>query len=233
MQPDTNELVMEFEDVFSIKIPDVESARMATVGDALEYIVTKTEVPKNPSVCLFAIAFYSLRGAAMTLGATKRFHPKDSISAILPSSGRHRYWSQLQSTSKLTLPSLRRPGWLVKTCTVVVFACSAVFGFLVYQSTNSELGGFAAALALGLELGLVASLITRPFAVFPDPSCVTLRGLAESAVALNFKALPEGDNADNNNVLWDALHSLIADQHEISQEEAYPTAGLMNDLGCG
>lgn len=35
---DTVELIMEFEKVFDIKIPDEEAEKIATVGDAISYI---------------------------------------------------------------------------------------------------------------------------------------------------------------------------------------------------
>ncbi len=66
---DTVELVMEIEDAFSIKIPDDEASHMVTAGDVFDYIVAKTSVTTNSSVCLSAVAFYSLRRAANSLGA--------------------------------------------------------------------------------------------------------------------------------------------------------------------
>lgn len=38
---DTADLIIEFEKVFDIKIPDEDVAKMATVGDAIEYFKTK------------------------------------------------------------------------------------------------------------------------------------------------------------------------------------------------
>lgn len=37
---DTVELIMEFEKVFSISIPDDQTEKIATVGDAIAYITT-------------------------------------------------------------------------------------------------------------------------------------------------------------------------------------------------
>lgn len=229
---DTVELVMEIEDAFSIKIPNYEATRLVTADDVFDYIVAKTNVPTNSSICLSAIAFYSIRGAATSLGATKRLRPSDSTSAMLPDTNRPRYWSQLQSTSKLMLPPLQRPAWLVTTCTVMVLICSVVFGFLVYRSTNSQPGGVAAAIFMGIELGLVFGVLTRPFAVFPDSNCTTLRGLAESALGMNFKTLSERYNGANKNNLWIALRSIIVEQLDLSPEEVKSTASFVNDLGC-
>jgi len=39
---DTVELVMEFEKVFGLTIPDEDAEKIATVGDAINYIKSKT-----------------------------------------------------------------------------------------------------------------------------------------------------------------------------------------------
>jgi acyl carrier protein len=40
---DTVELVMEFEKVFGLTIPDEDAEKISTVGDAINYIKSKTE----------------------------------------------------------------------------------------------------------------------------------------------------------------------------------------------
>jgi acyl carrier protein len=39
---DTVELVMEFEKAFNIQIPDEDAEKIATVGDAIKYLSSKT-----------------------------------------------------------------------------------------------------------------------------------------------------------------------------------------------
>jgi acyl carrier protein len=39
---DTVELVMEFEKAFNLQIPDEDAEKIATVGDAVRYITSKT-----------------------------------------------------------------------------------------------------------------------------------------------------------------------------------------------
>ena len=39
---DTVELVMEFEDEFEISIPDEDASKIQTVGNAIDYIMSKT-----------------------------------------------------------------------------------------------------------------------------------------------------------------------------------------------
>jgi acyl carrier protein len=229
---DTVEIVMEIEEAFSITIPDDEASRMVTVGDVFDYIVAKTNVPKQPAVCLSAIAFYSIRRAVMTLGATKRLRPRDSTLTVLPDSKRRRYWAELQEKSELRLPPLRRPRWLVAICKLAVIACSVYFGVLAYRINYSQLAGLAAATAIGSIVGVIASWLTRPFAAYPANNCITFRGLAESALVLNFKTLSERYNGANTSDTWIALRSIIVEQLGVSPEEVRPAASFVNDLGC-
>jgi acyl carrier protein len=229
---DTVEIVMEIEDAFSINIPDDEASRMVTVGDVFDYIVANTSVPTQSAVCLSAIAFYSIRRAAMTLGATKRLRPRDSTLTILPDSKRRRYWAQLQERSELRLPPLRRPRWLVAICTLAVIACSGYFGVLAYQINDSQLAGLASAAAIGSIVGAIAGWLTRPLAVYPANNCITFRGLAESALGLNFKTLSERYNGANTSDIWIALRSIIVEQLGVSPGEVKPAARFVNDLGC-
>lgn len=229
---DTVELVMEIEDAFSIKIPDDEASHMGTVGDVFDYIVKNTNVSTNSSTCLSAVAFYSLRRAANSLGAKDRLRPKDSTLTILPDSNRQEFWSQLQNRSELKLPPLRRPDWMVTTGTVLVFAFSILPGYFAYQSTDSQLAGIAAAVVSGILFGVLAGSLTKPFAVLPASNCHTLRGLAESALGLNFKTLSDRYNSATPNDLWIALRSIIVDQLGVSPDDVNPNASFVNDLGC-
>jgi len=227
---DMVELVMEIEEAFDISMPDDEAASMATVGDVFDYIVTKTNVPTQSSVCLSAIAFYSLRRAARTLGSTGRLRPRDSTLSMFPESQRRKYWAQLQERSKLTLPPLCRPSWLVATCTVLAIACSVYFGVLVYQSSDSQLAGFVSAIAVGSITGTIACLVTRVFAVYPTKNCRTVRGLAESVLRLNLKSLSERYSGSSRSDIWIALRSIIVEQLGVSPEEVTLSASFVKDL---
>ena len=229
---DTVELVMEVEDAFSIKIPDDEASYMLTVGDLFDYIVANTNVVKDRSVCLSAIAFYSLRRAANSLGAENRLRPKDSTSEILPISKRREYWTQLQNRSELKLPPLRRPEWLVATGTVGTIACAILLGCLSYLSTDSQLVGSAIGFASAILIGLIVGVLTKPFAIYPSPSCKTIRGLTESALGLNFKTLSERYNGASPNDLWIALRAIIVEQLGVAPEEVKPAASFVKYLGC-
>lgn len=229
---DIVELVMEIEEAFSITIPDEEAARMVTVGDVFDYIVARTSIPRDNSICLTAVTFYSLRRAATTLGAPQRLRPHDSTLAILPDHNRQKFWSRLQTLSELHLPSLRRPNWLITICTVLVIISSVLIGMFVFHFADSLFVGFASASASGFVLAVVIRGITRPLAIYPASSCVTLRGLAESALAINFATLSEQYQGAGDKDLWVTLRSIVVEQLGVSPDEVTRSASFVNDLGC-
>lgn len=226
---DTVELVLEIEDAFSIQIPDAEASQIVTVGDLHKYIVAKLD----PTACLSASAFRSLRRAARSLGATERLRPRDSIERLLPATRRRRFWAELQRSAAVRLPRLRRPPWLVMAATLTVTLVTAVVGFGTRQTTQSGVATLAVAVATALCSAGMASLATVPFANLPSPNCATLRGLAEAALRLNFVALAEKHQGANANDVWIALRAIIVEQLGVSPEIVTPTASFVNDLDGG
>ena len=229
---DTVELVMEIEDSFSIEIPDDEVSRMVTVGDLHEYILANTKWASNPTVCLSAVAFRSLCQAARSIGVNDRLRPRDSTLRLLPYSNRRGFWAELQKTSKLKLPKLCRPQWIVFVATFAILLLSAWVGSLTFSWTQSQLGSIASALAVAMLTGWILSVLTAPLAVLPRNSFATLRGLVEAVVGLNFKSLANLHDGAHSNDVWLALRAIIVEQLGVSPEAVKPTASFVKDLGC-
>jgi acyl carrier protein len=228
---DAVELVLEIEEAFSIKIPDEEAEKLLTVGEVFDYILANTAVAKEPAVCLTAATFYAIRKSAKKLGITGRLHPRDSIWAILPSSERVSFWSQLQQATKLKLPSLRRPKWLVAVSTVVVIISSIVFGIQLYGITHSPGLSMAIAWVSGVLLGLLVRGLTCPFAICPPSHCRTLREFAEVTMQLNFQTIRARYHEATKSDLWVTLRSIIVNQLDVSPREVQPAARFVQDLG--
>lgn len=229
---DIEELVLEIEDAFSIRFPDEVATRIRTVGEVYDYVLANTKVVNDSSACLSAIAFYTLRRGANSLGVARRLRPADSISCLLPETHRRRFWSQLGDVAELKLPGLTRPGWLIVAGIVAIGLSSAMVALWVYQGTQalglSALSFFGVAIALWLVLGV----LTAPFAICPPREVKSLRGLTESVLGLNFKRLSEKYKGYQPTDVWIALRAIIVDQLGVSPDMVKPTATFTDDLGC-
>jgi acyl carrier protein len=229
---DAVELVLEIEEAFSIKIPDDEATRLVTVGDIHKFIVDNADVGIAPKVCLSAAAFYALRGAARSLGVTRRLRPRDSTATLLPESNRRHFWQSLQATANLKFPNLRRPPWLVRLSICAVTMLAVWIGFLTWRSMAVEIAAVMAVITSAAVAGAVLAWVTAPFAVYPASNFKTLRGLAESILGLNFKALAERNDGARTADVWVALRSIIVEQLGVSPDVVTPTASFVRDLGC-
>jgi acyl carrier protein len=229
---DAVELVIEVEQAFSIKIPDDEAVRMLTPGDVHEYILANTKMANNSSVCLSAVAFYSLRRAAKSLGVRDRLRPRDSTTRMIPDSNVRGFWANLQNAAQLKLPRLRRPAWMVAASSGVAILSAACFGYAVYRSTDSEFAMVVSALTAVAVTGFLLGVITIPFAILPSKNVGTLRGLAEAVLGLNFQTLAERSNGAHSRDIWIALRAIIVEQLGVSPEMVTPSASFVNDLGC-
>jgi len=229
---DAVELVLEIEEAFSIKIPDDVATRLVTVGDVHKYIIDHADVGVAPKVCLSAVAFYALRGAARSVGVTRRLRPHDSTATLFPESNRRHFWQSLQATANLKFPTLRRPPWLVKVSACAVTVLAVWMGFLTWRSTTSELAAILSVITSAAVVGAVLAAMTAPFAIYPASNFKTLRGLAESILGLNFKVLAERHDGARSADVWIALRSIIVEQLGVSPDLVTPTASIVRDLGC-
>lgn len=225
---DAVELMMEVEETFAIKVMDDDAVEMRTVGDLYRYILQHMPPEKTARICLSAVTFYRLRQAFKKLGGVARLRPRDAITMLLPQRGRRRFWSELQQTANLSLPPLRRPGWLVWLSTLLVVAASALVGAQVYQATHSQSWAAVAGIASAIVGAVIASIVTLPAAVCPPHA--TLRSLAAATLGLNYPRLREEYRHQAVDV-WDTLKAILVNQLGVPADRVTPEASFVNDLG--
>lgn len=240
---DIVELFMEVEDVFDIQIPDERGGEVRTVGDLYDIIIeTKGEAvnPRNRS--LSAATFLMIRRAlvAETKATRQSIRPRTSVDEALPTYpayDRRALWARLQEALGLQLPQLCRPAWLVTTSTALtIFAALAISTLADY-----EWGSVAAALLGVLSLvliGVIASFVTKPFALHPHASFTTFRGLsgvvlAHNHAALCNKLLSDKLDAWNPTDVWETLRAIIIEQLDVEPELVRRDALFYDDLGAG
>lgn len=94
---DSVELVMGFEEAFSLQIPDDVAAELITPRKTIDYIASILEPGEASSICLSQQTFYRLRrGLASALSDPRRFRPSDPLRAIVEKRDWPALWSRVR-----------------------------------------------------------------------------------------------------------------------------------------
>jgi hypothetical protein len=233
---DLVELAIEVEKTFDISILDADAEKIITVGQLYDYVISKLPAQQSRR-CLTAAAFYQFRSALTAQFGVERasIRPSTSITSIVPETARRSEWQRLGSHLDWNLPSLVRPAWmgnalmgLILSWIVAVIAGSVWFhGF----SLNAVGTTLAAAFFGTILLLLVTNHFTVPFATqFPD-ECLTVRGMVQAALALNYAKVSAG-RAGWNQEVWDCLRVIIVRQMGVPEEKVVPSAEFVRDFGA-
>ncbi|MDA7910202.1 hypothetical protein N9B44_00885 [bacterium] len=228
---DTVELVMEVEESFGIKIPDDDAQRIVTVGDLFEFVKAHTELAPA-GTCLTAATFYDIRNGLRAVGIEKRFGPSTPLAEILPEHKRRSFWATLTRNTRLRLPNLVRPSWVIVANVAITICASIAIAFLASERDLSGVTFFAIAIMCLFTIGFLASLVTTPFATNFATEFVTFRGLSERVLALNATKLKNEHGPMGPNDIWVILRELIVNQVGVDIDEVTPDASFVKDLGC-
>ncbi|MEE8156010.1 MAG: hypothetical protein V3T53_13740 [Phycisphaerales bacterium] len=164
------ELVMEFEDEFGLQIPDDVAEKMPSVRDVVEYVHAElSRTLPQAEACLTSGSFYRLRRELVKLVSLPRrdITPKAELGSLIPQDQRRDVWQALLSCG-IQLPLLQRSSATVWTAVIIVTACASGLAVVTREPWF---------LLAALPLWFVASLATRPLAVFVPDSAQTISDL--------------------------------------------------------
>lgn len=237
---DIVELFMEVEDVFDIQIPDDRYDEMRTVGGLYDFVIEAKGEAVNPrSRCLSMVTFLMIRRAFVSdINATRQsIRPRTSVDETLPEYDRRARWARIQETLGLQLPKLCRPAWLVTLSTTLTILVGLAMSTLAAKQWGSVAAPLIGMLSL-VVIGMIASFVTQPFALHPDASFTTFRGLSSVVLAHNHAVLCNNLlshklNAWNPTDVWNALRAIIIEQLGVKPELVRKEALFYEDLGAG
>ena len=111
---DAVELVMDTEDRFDTSIPDVFAEHIQTVGDLHDFLMNRIRW-RDSKQCTTAAMFYPIRKLLVAgFGVTRSdVRPKSQLADLVGPSDRYRFWHDVQSQLRTTLPRLRRSRMLM------------------------------------------------------------------------------------------------------------------------
>jgi acyl carrier protein len=242
---DAVELVMRVEEEFSIGLSDDEAAKVRTVGDLYELVLSKI---KTTADCLSSKAFYRTRRALVdALGLPRRsIRPSTDLEPLFPLKERKLLWGAVSDAAGMTIPRLQYS----KVWKIRFIGIAMIFSTVLVLSV-----GVAAHLALGLNLepqmlGLFYGLFVLAWIVLfgvcdifllrqivflrMEIPVATAGELTRMVIALNPEAfIPSAPNAQppSKDQVWLKLVQIICDQLGLDPEEVVPHATFAEDLG--
>lgn len=234
---DIVELVIEIEETFQIRIEDDQAARLRTVGDLYDYILTRLP-NREMRTCLGAVAFYRVRRALIEeLGVERRaVGPRGSTAEIVPRARRRDTWHRLNTHFRWRFPPLRRPHWLVALLTSIILVgyLSTIVGLRLMDSTWRQplWSAPAAALAPWLLMSWLAARSTRPWARELPRGCATIGELSSCLLTLNLGAICRARDETDRDAVWSVLQSVIVEQLGVKPELVTRQARFVEDLGA-
>lgn len=217
------ELVMEFEDEFGIQIPDAAAEEMPTVGDVVEFVHTElSRTLKQAESCLTSRSFYKLRRGLIKLLSLPRreITPKTELEQMIPRKQRREIWDNLHSYH-LRLPSLERSTVTVWNTSLVVIVCAGGLSVVLHDSWF---------LLTTLPLWFVASLATKPLAVFVPGNCRTISDLVMYSTSMNKSEITD---LPSRREILHRIRLISSEQLGIPIEKITEDSNFSQDLGIG
>ena len=215
------ELVMEFEDEFGLQIPDNVAERLLSVHDVTEYVHAElSRTLPQAEACLTSRSFYRLRRELTTFLSLSRrdITPKTELGSLIPQEQRRDLWQVLLSCG-IQLPSLQRSTATVWTAAIIVTACAAALAVVTRDPWF---------LLAALPLWFVASLATRPLAVFVPGSAQTISDLVMYATSM--KASDLTDAAPTRREILYKIRVITSEQLGIPMEQIREDSRFTEDL---
>jgi hypothetical protein len=229
---DSVELLLAIEDSLAIVIDDDEAARVVTVSDLYDLILSKLA---SADASLTSAAFYRLRRALIEYrGFSRReIRPSTPLAKLLPWRTRRAAWIAIQDEMQLRLPDLEYPGWiqLIFLALAIAFA-SAPFAFGWIEMAFAPLIVSLLVVGLGSYVALTRSAVFLATA-FPSGHG-TVGETALDLLALNHAGLAAQlriPGAANSAEVWLILTRLLELQLRIPAEQIHPSDRLVADLG--
>jgi acyl carrier protein len=234
---DTVELVIEVEKAFGIKIPDEEASQMINVGHLYHYLLAILPAQETHR-CLSAAAFYRFRRALIAQFGVDRHSIRIStvMEDLIPEDQRITQWQRLGQRLNWQFPPLVCPPWmtfamvvfLLGTVAVVMMTWIRAAGFAVSVVPFVLVGSFVGAIVVAH----VTLELSKPFATRFPSKCDNVRGVIQSALALNHGNISAECAGWNRLEVWESLRAIIVEQLGVRPEEVTERAEFVRDFGA-
>jgi acyl carrier protein len=230
---DTVELLVEVEKTFGIDIPNLEAAKIVTVGDFHNTVWRYVEGHRSVR-CKSQHLFYKLRHKLInSFGILKdEIMPDASLNEIFPKPNRRRLYTKLGKELNLKLPELVLPAaWTVflNTAGFILIAGSALFSLILVSGFDYTRWVLLLPL-FGILGTLFLSHVLDPVRTVFNPS--TVKAFAQVVLSANYASLTQGSGpVTNRKEVESIINHVIARFTGLDLQVITPDKSITSDLG--
>lgn len=161
--------------------------------------------------------------------------PRTLLATVIPREERRQNWLRLKAATKMEIPDLEHPAWVVLSLAILTLFLSLALVPVMYVVTH-RFGASHDSLLLApvIALILVVALsirLSRPLATAFPNGAVTVGDLAEDALTRNHARLASAAKGWSESEVWETLCRLIVNQLGVDREKVKPDARIVQDLG--
>jgi acyl carrier protein len=228
---DSVELIMEFEKVFGIEIPDAHAEKLTTVGSVYDYIYNRVQSDQT-NRCTTQIVFYRLRKYCIrrfNISKTE-FTTQMDLNSIFPIENRRDEYKSFSNSMELDTPGLtlsNRLNLLLDTIGMVSIGGGLVAAFILKAFLNISSWIFLVPV-IGVLITIVLSTLLKPYRLNISPAIAG--NFTNKLVTLNYTSLTN-KNKFNKQEIIAVINQVIVDKIGVDIEEITPEKSFTDDLG--
>jgi len=237
------ELILRFEDEFSISISDEEAGAARTVGDLYNLVIGKLD---GSTSCASGRVFYLTRKAIVdTMGLPRRsVRPSTWLEPVFPKLTRIQRWKEIAVRSQLDFPRLEhakrwREGLMLLG--MVLASIPVIAAWWVFYALGWLPGIVVWLFAIPALVGwvvLVSRINQALLSATPWLACElpfkTAGDLAMGVLAMNYEVFdPLGDTQTppSREFIWQRIVEIFCDELQVNPQDVRHDARIGEDLG--
>jgi acyl carrier protein len=225
------ELIIEFEKVFGIEIPDADAEKLTTVGSVYDYVYNRVQ-SEQTNRCTTQIVFYRLRKYCTPRFniAREEFTPLIELNSIFPFKNRREEYKAFSNSIQLETPELtlsNRLDSLLNNIGTLLIGGGLLVALILTIFFHYSNWLFLLPV-IGFGITIIVSTLLNPSRIYINPGKVG--DFSYKLVALNYTLLSD-KNKFNKQEIIAVINQVIIDKIGVDIEELSPEKSFTDDLG--
>lgn len=220
------ELILEAEESFSISLSDGEASKIKAVGEFYNAVLAK--LPSHEEkFCLFAIIFYKVRQALMSVTGKTRseISPSTDLNDLISKKKRRDAWRRMSSLLNLRLPPLKLPRLIVN-----ILVCSTLLTMGISYFIERKFAWYLL-IPLWISFLLLVWMAHLLFETELREELQTVGEFTKGVLAKIFNKLSADTSEHYKSEVWQSVRMLVAEQLDVDIKNVTKEASFVADLG--